>query len=194
MRLILVRHGHYPLLDRALGGREGHALSAEGRAQAERAAKRLEGRSVAAVVTSPVQRAIETAAAIAAQVRVAPRQEPAFTEVDFAGWTGRRFAELASEPAWQAWNRFRSTAGVPGGETILAVQARAIAGVVMLGRQFAEREVVVVSHADVIKVIVSHVLGAPLDLMRRLQIAPGSMTEVEWATEDACLLCLNYAP
>lgn len=194
MRLILVRHGHYPLLDHALGGQAAHALSAEGRVQAERVAAHLEGRAVAAVVTSPVRRAMETAAPIAARLHTEPRQEAAFTEVDFAGWTGRGFAELAGDPAWRAWNRFRSTAGVPGGETALQVQNRAIGGVLRLAGPFAGREVVVVSHGDVIKAVVSHVLGAPLDLMRRFRIAPGSVTELELSAEDACLLCLNQVP
>ncbi len=193
----LVRHGQYGLLDRALGGRApGHALDADGQAQAAQVAGALRGRTVAAVVSSPVQRAVETAAPIAAALGLAVRIDAELVELDCGEWTGMTFEALRERPDWRRWNRFRSSAAIPGGESMLAVQARTVAA---LERLHAEHggpgtaEVVVVSHADVIKAALLHVLGAPLDHMGRLEIGPGSRSVVAWHDETARVLAANLS-
>ena len=188
----LVRHGAYALLDHALGGRADHELNEAGLAQAAHAARVIAARPVARVVSSPVRRAVQTAEPIAGARGLPVEIEPAFSEIDFAAWTGMRFDDLAQVPAWRAWNASRGTACVPGGESMLAVQARAMAEILRLCAAFPDGEVVVVSHADVIKAILAHVLGAPLDLLRRLQIDPGSMSRVAFAAGDARVLGVNY--
>jgi probable phosphoglycerate mutase len=190
----LVRHGAYALLDHALGGRDPHPLNDDGRAQAARAAAWLAAGPVAAVVASPVERARATAAPIAEALHQKMQIEPDFAEIDFAGWTGQSFAALDAQPAWQHWNAFRSTAGVPGGETMLSVQARAMAAIGRLSAAYPEQTVVVVSHADVIKAVLAHLLGAPLDLLRRLEIAPGSISRVALGQDDARVLSVNLLP
>ncbi|MGE0372616.1 MAG: histidine phosphatase family protein [Gammaproteobacteria bacterium] len=192
--LCLVRHGAYALMDRALGGRGDHALSDEGRAQAKRVAAALDGHGVAAVVSSPVWRARETAEIIAGRLGLPVRLDPAFAEIDYGDWTGRRFDELDGDPAWEAWNRFRGTAGVPGGETMLTVQARAMAGLVRLAAEYRDGEVVVVSHADVIKAMLAHVLGTPLDLMGRMEIGAASLSRVVLYPRDARVVGINVPP
>ena len=187
----LVRHGSYPLLDRALGGRADHELDDTGRAQAARVARMIAARPVTRLVSSPVRRAVQTAEPIAAALGMAPIIDQAFAEIDFAGWTGMRFDALAQEPAWRAWNAFRGTARVPGGETMLEVQARAIRAMLRLHEAWPEGEVVIVSHADVIKAILVHILGAPLDLLGRLQIDPGSMSWIVLTEGDARVVGVN---
>jgi broad specificity phosphatase PhoE len=72
-----VRHGAYDLLNHALGGRADHSLNDAGRAQAEAVARGLAGRTIAAVVSSPVQRARETAAPIGALLATTVQFDPA---------------------------------------------------------------------------------------------------------------------
>lgn len=190
----LIRHGSYPLLDHALGGRADHALDGTGRAQAARLADALAGRDVAALVCSPVQRARETAAPIAATLGLPIELAPAFTEIDFGPWSGRSFAELQGDPAWRAWNQFRSTAPVPGGETMLQVQARMLGAMQRLADVWPDREVAIVTHGDLIKAALCHVLGAPLDLLRRTDIAAGSISRVALWDGDARVLAVNLVP
>jgi len=179
------------MLDHGFGGREPHALSEEGRAQAARIAEALKARAIAAVLSSPVQRAQETAAAIGSSLGRTVEVAPEFTEIDCGNWTGATFEKLRGLPAWRAWNSFRSTAAIPGGETMLAVQTRAVAGVVRLAATWPSQEVVVVSHADVIKAVLAHFLGMPLDLMRRMEIAPASISRLLLQDEDAKVLSVN---
>jgi probable phosphoglycerate mutase len=187
----LVRHGAYGLIDHGLGGREPHSLSHEGLAQAGRVADALSARPIAALLSSPVQRARETAAVLGARLELTVEIEPDFAEIEFGDWTGASFESLGEVPAWKAWNRFRSMAPVPGGETMLAVQARALAGVQRLAASFPDGEVVVVSHGDVIKAMLAHFLGSPLDLLRRIDIAPCSISRIALYDQDAKVLGVN---
>lgn len=175
-RILLIRHADYELLDRGIlaGRMSGWGLNERGRAQSKALAEALAGRTLAAVVASPLERAQETARYIAAPHRLEVRIEPGLDEVDFGHWSGRPFAELHHDPAWPAFNRFRAVAAAPGGETMLAVQARALAVLVALRGRFPGAEVAAVSHADVIKAVLAHALGMPLDLFQRLVIAPAS--------------------
>ncbi len=191
----LVRHGQYGLIDRALGGRApGHALNETGRGEAGKVAGALRGRTVAAVVSSPVQRAQETAAPIAEALGLAVETDAALVELDCGEWTGMTFDTLRERPEWHRWNRFRSSAAIPGGETMLAVQARTVAALERLHAVHGEAEVVLVSHADIIKAALLHVLGAPLDHMGRLEVGPGSRSVVAWHDETARVLAANLPP
>jgi probable phosphoglycerate mutase len=190
----LVRHATYALLDNSLGGRAPHPLSEKGRWQAARLADRFADRIIAAVVSSPVERARETAALVAARVDRALEINPDFAEIDFGAWTGARFVDLQTEPAWQAWNSFRSSAGIPGGETMLAVQARAVAGIMRLAQRYPNAELVVVSHADVVKAVLGHFMGVPLDLLRRFEIAPASISQLVLFEADAQVRGINQIP
>ena len=193
-RVLLVRHGSYALLDCGLGGREDHRLSAQGREEAEWVAERVTGYHPAAIVSSPVRRACETAELIALRTGHAVQVDAAFAEIDFAAWTGKRFKDLAGDPAWHAWNNFRSTAGVPGGESMLEVQARAVAGLMRYAGRNPDGELVLVTHSDVIKAVLVHFLGMSLEMMRRIEISAGSLSELIVYREDARVLAINTRP
>lgn len=172
----------------------GVALSAEGRAQAERVAERFVGRPIAAVVASPVQRAQETAAPIASRLGVAVLTEPGLEEIDFGAWTGASFTELDGRPEWMAWNTFRSAARCPGGETMLEAQARAVACVMALHRQYHGAELVLVSHQDVLRAVLAQFLGMPLDLLLRLGLDPGHRCVIDLADTGVRVDALNLPP
>ncbi len=125
-------------------------------------------------MTGPLARAQETAAPIAAALDVEPFVTPALDEIDFGGWTGRRFDELRGDPSWHAWNTGRAAACPPGGETMAAAQARVAALLADLAA--SGRDAVLVSHCDVIRAAVLSVLGLSLDAYARFDIAPASIT------------------
>ncbi len=175
----LIRHASYDLLGRVLAGRiEGHALNEAGRAEAARLAETLAARPLAAIAASPLQRARETAAIIAAPHRLDVLEVPGLNEIDFGDWTGMAFETLHALPAWIAFNAFRATAPIPGGETMLAAQSRAVAALSALAARFPDAEVAAVSHGDIVKALVAHALGAPLDLFHRIEIEPASRSVI----------------
>ena len=193
--LHLIRHATYGLLGNTLAGRSpGHHLGPEGRLQAEAVAIDLAERPLTAVIASPLERAQETAAPIAAQHGLAVAIDPGLNEVAFGDWTGARFDDLAERADWQAFNAFRSMAPVPGGESMLNVQARAVAALLRLRAAWPGAEIAVVSHGDVVKAMLAHLLGIPLDLFRRLDIAPASRSVVVLHDGDAQVLGVNLPP
>ena len=169
----LIRHGDYGLLGCVLAGRaRGHSLSDLGRKQAERVAAALVHRPIAAVVSGPLERTRETAAPLAARCGLEVSVDPDLDEIDFGEWTGMAFDALHALPQWRAFNSFRSTAPIPGGETMLMAQARGMAAVGRLRARFPDAEVAMVSHGDVIKAVLAHFLAVPLDLFARSRSPP----------------------
>jgi probable phosphoglycerate mutase len=148
---------------------------------------------LAAVLSSPQERAWKTAAAIAARAELTVTAEPGLDELDFGAWTGMSFDSLAGDPRWRAFNTFRSAAPIPGGETMLAVQARAVAAVLRLRAAWPDAALALVSHADVLKAILAHFLGMPLELMRRIELAPASRSELVVYEENALVRAVNLA-
>ena len=189
----LIRHAQHGLLGTVLAGRmDGVGLSPAGHAEAQSLARHFATTPIRALLVSPLLRAEQTAAPIAAATRLCPQTEPAFNEVDFGAWQGQSLDALAQAPGWDGWNRARGLAPTPGGETMLAVQARAVAG---LTRHRADGgAVAVVSHGDVIKAVLAQALGMPLDLLHRLEISPASRSVLTVGADFARVEAVNLPP
>ncbi|HHY48993.1 MAG TPA: histidine phosphatase family protein [Alphaproteobacteria bacterium] len=191
----LLRHAAHDNVGSSLAGRRpGVHLSEAGRAQAERLGQRMRRERFVAIHTSPRERAQETAAPVAAAAAVDNViVEAALDEVDFSGWTGKDFATLATDPAWRRWNAARSLARTPGGESMLDVRCRAMHLMERLAGLHAEAALVFVSHAEVIRAIVCHVLGLSSDAWNRFDIGPASISTVVAGDWGARVLTLNEA-
>jgi len=194
-RLLLVRHGLTDAVGTTLAGRAaGWRLNAEGRRQVRRLAEALAETAVHAVYCGPLERALETAAAIAEHRPVSPSVREALDEVDYGDWTGRSFAQLAAMHEWERFNRRRSALRIPAGECLHEVQARIVAEMDGLASRHPGQTVALVSHGDVIKSAIAHTLGMPLDLLMRFEILPASVSVIErreWATT---VLAVNIPP
>ena len=191
--VLLVRHAVTPTTGIKLPGRaRGLHLSEQGRAQAEATAARLAALGkIAAVYASPLERARETAFAIARACGQILRTERDLAELDIGEWTGLSLKRAGRKPEWQLVQRHPSGFRFPGGESFTEMQTRmtgAIAGLV--ARHPGER-IVAVSHADPIKAAVAHALGTPLDLFQRIVIAPASITAVAYRPEGPAVLTVN---
>lgn len=193
--LFLVRHGTHDLVGKALAGRmPGVHLNEEGRAQAEAAAARLARERIACVQTSPLERCCETAAPIAVRLGLEAEIAEALTEIDAGDWTGKSFAELEQDSDWHAWNKGRGVAVAPGGESMIAAQARTVAHVDKLRRRWDDHAIVLVSHSDVIRAIILAWLGLPLDQHDRIEIGPASISTLVVWQGGGKLLGLNEVP
>ena len=192
---LLVRHATCDPVGHRLAGRApGVSLNGAGREQATRLAGWLAAAPVAAVYASPLERAQETAAYIADPRGLPVVADPAFVELDFGRWTGRTIKSLAGDERWTRFNEFRSATVPPGGESMLAAQARAVAGLAALAERHPSATVVVVSHADVLRAVVGYFVGAPLDFLLRLEVAPASVTTLALNPWGAQLCSLNASP
>ena len=189
----LIRHaqrsGDQEMLAGNIGGLH---LTTTGRAQAGRLARHLARDPIAHIFSSPLERAQETATPLARQFGLTIQVDAAIGEINTGEWTGRTFRELdASDVQWRAFNRFRGTTRIPGGETMAEVQARFVGEMMRLRDTFPEAGIALVSHADPIKVALACLLGAPLDFYDRLEIGLASVSVVELDQEVVKVLRLN---
>jgi probable phosphomutase (TIGR03848 family) len=189
---LLIRHGETDAVGKSLmGWMPGWHLNDRGRHQVETLAGRLARLPIRAIYTSPLERAIETAEAIARAHGLAPQPVEGLGEVHVGEWEGLSMAELEPRPDWRQFNSFRSGARPPGGEMMIEVQTRMIRQFQRMQEQHREETVAVVSHGDPLRSVVASSLGLPLDLMLRFEIAPASVSVLEVAQWGPRVLGLN---
>lgn len=180
-RLVLVRHGStVHSADRRFSGRNDLPLDEAGRAQAAGLAARSYGK-VAAIVSSPLRRAIETAEAIAGPLGLAVETVDELMEVDFGEWEGLTFAEARErDPAALDTWRASPDAAPPGGESFTALARRVRRAREEIIAKYPAATVVVVSHVTPIKTLVRLALDAPPTAMFRLHLDTASVSAVDY--------------
>jgi broad specificity phosphatase PhoE len=175
----LIRHGQTAAVGNWLAGTgTGVPLNDAGRRQIQHLAAAFRGVTLAAVVSSPLERTRETAEAIAAGRGLRVRMLAALSEFEVGDWTGRTFIELEQDPEWRRFNAARGMVRAPNGELMLAVQERIVSALIDLSAEYSDTAVAVVSHGDVIRAALMFFLGIPLDFVNRLEIMPASVSIV----------------
>lgn len=197
MRLILVRHGETEW--NATLRYQGHAnipLNEQGRAQARKAAARLARYSAAAIYTSDIVRAAETAEIIGAMLGLAPKPMRDLREIDVGQWEGltpeelyRRFPEHM-----EAFDRDPARTVRLGGESYAQLQERALAALNTIHAAHPGDELVLaVSHGGTIRALLCHIIGLDLARFGRLWLDNGSFTELRHGSHGWRLVRLNDA-
>jgi probable phosphomutase (TIGR03848 family) len=190
--LLLVRHGHTDAAGKRLTGRApGVHLNELGRRQAERLVERLDGVRIDTIVSSPLERCRETAAPLAKARGRAVDVGRAWIEVGYGEWTGRSISQLRRTKLWRRVMFAPSNVRFPGGESLLEVQGRAVDATLDIAARHARGTVVVVSHADVIRLLVAHLAGMHVDHIQRLSVDTASITAVSISDGFPRLLTVN---
>ncbi|MBB5918180.1 putative phosphoglycerate mutase [Nocardia transvalensis] len=182
-RMLLLRHGQTELsVERRYSGRGNPPLTELGREQAARAAKHLAAKGdIAAVVTSPLGRARETAEAAAQALDVPVRVLDSLIETDFGEWEGLTFAEAAQrDPERHGRWLGDSSLPPPGGESFDQVRERVEAARRDLVALYPEQNVVVVSHVTPIKTLLQLALEVGPSLLYRLHLDLASLSIAEF--------------
>ncbi|MET0908561.1 MAG: MSMEG_4193 family putative phosphomutase [Ilumatobacteraceae bacterium] len=191
--ILLVRHGQTPTTGKVLPGRaKGLHLAEEGHKQAAIAAERIGALArIDAIYSSPLERAKETAAPIAAARGLKTQIDRGLFECDFGDWTGRELKDLMKLPEWRTVQSAPSTFRVPNGESFTEMQTRMVTALDKLRLQHPGGTIVCVSHADTIKAAVAHALGTHIDLFQRIVISPASVTAISWHPGGPVVLAVN---
>jgi probable phosphomutase (TIGR03848 family) len=190
--LLLVRHGRTDAAGKRLTGwAPGVHLNEDGRRQAERLVERLDGIRIDAIYSSPLERCRETAAPLAKARRLSVHVRRSLIETGYGDWTGRSIAQVRKTKLWRTVERVPSAIRFPGGESLLEVQARAVAEVNRIAQDHRKGIVVVVSHADPIRLVIAQVAGAYIDHLHRLVVDPGSISVVALGDGLPLLLKVN---
>ena len=196
--VLLVRHGLTAGTGHVLTGRTpGIPLDDRGREQAAALAARLAEVRLDAIVTSPLERCRQTAAAIAAAHQGEPlpvKEDGQFAEVNYGDWTGQPLKRLAKNPLWRVVQAHPSAVRFPGedAESLLEVQHRAVQAVREWNARLGKDAVYLIcSHGDVIKSVIADSLGLHLDLSQRIQVDPCSLSVIRYTPLRPFLVRMN---
>jgi probable phosphomutase (TIGR03848 family) len=198
--VLLVRHGRSSANRSGVlaGQTEGVLLDEVGEQQAASAAVRLAGLPLAAVVSSPLERCLQTAEAVtsARSDGLSVQTDDRLIECGYGEWTGQELKKLSRQPMWKIVQNYPSAARFPGGESMAEMQQRALAAVRewddKITAEHGPRALwVAVSHGDVIKAIVADAAGSHLDHFQRLVVDPGSVSAVTYTPLRPFVLRLN---
>jgi broad specificity phosphatase PhoE len=183
-RAYLVRHGATQLTaENRFSGAVGVDLSDEGRDQVRRLAQRLAGDRIAAVYTSPLSRTVETAEILAAPHGLAPIHEDGLREIGHGRWEGLTRGEVEERfpGEYDAWEADPFTFAPEGGETGLAVLARALPAIRRIVVSHEGSTVLVVSHKATLRLVLASLLGMDARGYRdRLDQSPAALNVVDF--------------
>jgi len=191
--LLLIRHGenNYTKKGKLAGWTPGVHLNEVGQAQARALAERLAKAPLKAIYSSPLERTIETATPLAKAKNLQVQRREGLGEVRYGDWTGKSLKVLARTKLWQTVQRHPAAMTFPNGETFRSVQARAVNEIERIAGDHPKEVVAVFSHGDVIKLILAHYLGAPIDLFQRLMINTVSISTLRLFRGAPIVLRIN---
>ena len=194
MRMLLLRHAEtdWNREGRFQGGRD-VPLSATGREQAESAARLLAATPLDAVWSSPLARARDTAALIAAPHRLAVQETAAFREMGFGEWEGLTRDEVRERfaDAHRAWVETPQEATWPGAETLAAVRTRALAGLATLRAAHQGQTICLVTHGITGRLLILEALGLGPDRLWSFHLSSTGISELEFRDDWTTLHRMN---
>lgn len=192
--IYFIRHGLTPWTGTRLPGRlPGLSLSDEGCRQAENLVDLLSDVTFDAIYSSPLDRALETAAPLAAALDLSVSVLPGLNELDVGSWAGRTIKSLARTRHWRVIHDRPSGARLPGGESFIEMQARVAEVIETLVESHRGSRVACFSHADPIKAALALLLGMPLDSFQRIEVSPGSASVARVSESRADVACINVS-
>jgi len=194
LRVLLVRHAETTWnRERRYQGWTDTALSETGRAQAEAAGRLLAREPLAAVWSSPLRRAHETAAAIAGPQGLPVRVSQAFKEMGFGDWEGLTVAEVSARFAEEhrAWIETPHLAVRPGGEALEDVRRRVLAGLDALRLAHDGQSICLVAHGVPSRLLILAALGLGPDRLWSVQVSPSGISELEFRDDWTAVHRMN---
>ena len=191
----LVRHGVTSHTGRRLSGRMPDIdLTDAGRMEAEGAATGLANVQLKSVYSSPIDRCLQTAKIIARMHGLPVRTRKDLSEVDYGSWTNKSLKSLARTKLWSSVQRWPGGTRFPDGESFAEIQSRGVAVLEDLRIRHPKGNVCVVSHGDVIRLVMAHYMGIHLDLFQRIQVGPASISVLGISDAGPAVLILNAPP
>jgi probable phosphoglycerate mutase len=187
---LLLRHGQTEMsVQKRYAGRSDVPLTETGVRQVVAAAKRLASAGLSVIVSSPLQRAVQTAQEVAAATGAAVVTDEGFRETDFGAWEGLTFAEVRERWPGEVTTWLADPAvAPPGGESFAEVSNRVTEALhrVLAGR--ARQTVLIVSHVTPIKTLVAQALLAPPPALYRMHLDVAALCEIDWYPDGPAVL------
>jgi probable phosphomutase (TIGR03848 family) len=195
--ILLIRHGEndYVKTGRMAGRTPGVHLNERGQQQAKELAEALAHAPIKKIYSSPMERAVETAAPLAEKLGQEISIRPGLIEAGIGEWTGMELKTVRKLPEWKIVQNAPSRFRFPGGESFPEIQTRLVNDMEQIVKEHKNDQIVACFlHADPIKLIVAYYMGMPLDHFQRLGCDTASVTMLMLSESGVGLLKLNQRP
>ena len=178
--LLLIRHGENNMVGKRLAGRlPGVHLNDNGKKQAQQLAQALCEAPIKAIYSSPLERAVETAEPLARELGLQIQIAPGLVELGYGDWQGKTLKQLGRLKLWKVVQEKPSEMRFPNGESFVEVQQRAVSELDRIVAAHEEKDLVACfTHGDIIRLVMAHYLGMPLDVFQRLAANTASISVV----------------
>jgi probable phosphoglycerate mutase len=192
VRILLARHGETLFnVEGRWQGQSDSPLTERGLAQARELGRALSADPIAAVYSSDLGRAMQTAAEVAAFHGLTVSPEVLLREIDTGGFTQKNWAEIDAEYPGQPeiWSKAPATLRMPGGETLLEAQTRALAFIAATMPRHADQTIVIISHGGIGQAILVNAMGGTVDdLWLTERVDNCQISRLEWTPADGLKL------
>lgn len=173
------------------------ALNDDGLAQATATAEALADTPIAEVISSPLVRALQTAETIGKQFGIEVARDPRLIDLRVGKWEGMTYAEVAEHAEYKEFIADPFSERIPGAENLSAVRVRAVAAIEQaLEDNPSGDAIAVITHAGIIRVLLTHYLGSPPANYHRIRVAPASISVLSFSDhrELPRVLAVNWQP
>lgn len=191
--ILLIRHASNDVLkaQRLAGWMPGVHINAEGQREADSLAKRVAHLQIHAIYSSPLERARDTAQAVAACQKLEVQLREEIGEMRAGDWEGKKISEVNGTEIFKQLQTSPVGVHLPGGESIDEVQSRMVAAVESIVAAHPNQIVAIVSHADPLKAALAHYLAMDLNQFQRIAISPASVSVVLFGENGPVVLKVN---
>jgi len=191
--LLLIRHGENDVMSWGLAGRQPCVqLNERGRRQANQLGKHLRGEKINRIVSSPLERAMETAAPLAGFLELPVQVHAGLNEIDYGQLQGWKYSDLQSLEIWKEMLERPESVQFPGGESLQQAQERIVCTLFEIRNLLEDNGIAACfTHGDVVRLAVLHSLGLPIRSIHQFQILPASVTAIAWDGTLTSLLFVN---
>jgi len=190
---IFLRHAESTAnVEGILAGRlPGTFLTKKGERQARALTLIIRKFAIDRILSSPLERCLQTVQPVANVMHKRVEKDPAFLEMNYGEWSGRSLKELRKESGWKIIQRTPSQFTFPQGEGFTSAANRVERQLNKLSRKFPKKRILIVSHGDIIKLAAAKALNMEIDDFQRIIVDPCSFTVIDWNGSERSLLQLN---
>ena len=190
---LLLRHAHSVANKAGIlaGQLEGIGLSKDGIAQVNKLTSSFENLKIDQIISSPMQRCLETVEGIARSKRKRISIDERLIEMNYGSWSGKKLSKLSRMKEWKVIQTKPSAFRFPQGESFKELEERIESLLKDLSRKYPKETILIITHGDIVKIAASLTVGSGLNNFQKFAVDPCSLTTLSWGSKARMLLTFN---
>jgi probable phosphomutase (TIGR03848 family) len=190
---LLLRHAHSVANKAGIlaGQLEGIGLSKDGIAQVNKLTSSFENLKIDRIISSPMQRCLETVEGIARSKRKRISIDERLIEMNYGSWSGKKLSKLSRMKEWKVIQTKPSAFRFPQGESFKELEERIESLLKDLSRKYPKETILIITHGDIVKIAASLTVGSGLNNFQKFAVDPCSLTTLSWGSKARLLLTFN---